>query len=101
MAIARELVELHGGTIKARSDGDGHGQHVQVDLPSVVGRRARRHRAARRSAGRADDGDSIGSAPRTSHLVVDDEPDARDLIEMALSQYGAIVTTRRRARRRR
>src|SRR5258705_11908625 len=26
-------------------------------------------------------------------LVVDDEPDARDLIEMALSQYGAIVTT--------
>jgi CheY-like chemotaxis protein len=26
-------------------------------------------------------------------LVVDDEADARDLIEMALSQYGAIVTT--------
>ena len=93
LAIARELVELHGGTIKARSDGDGHGSTFQVDLPSVIGDVPAETEPPARSAARkttAIDGDLLRDL---RILVVDDEPDARDLIEMALSQYGAIVTT--------
>ncbi len=93
LAIARELVELHGGTIKVRSDGDGHGSTFQVDLPSVIGDVPAETEPPARSAARkttAIDGDLLRDL---RILVVDDEPDARDLIEMALSQYGAIVTT--------
>ena len=93
LAIARELVELHGGTIKARSDGVGRGSTFQVDLPSVVGASA--------AAGETPGPAAGAAAPETDRemlrglriLVVDDEADARDLIEMALSQYGALVTT--------
>ena len=93
LAIARELVELHGGTIKARSDGVGRGSTFQVDLPSVV--------SASRAATEAPASDEGHGTPAIDPdllhdlriLVVDDEADARDLIEMALSQYGAIVTT--------
>ena len=93
LAIARELVELHGGTIKVRSDGDGYGSTFQVDLPSVIGDVPAETEPPARSAARkttAIDGDLLRDL---RILVVDDEPDARDLIEMALSQYGAIVTT--------
>jgi len=93
MAIARELVELHGGTIKARSDGDGHGSTFQVDLPSVVGDVPAGTEPPARSAGRATTAIDRDLLRDLRILVVDDEPDARDLIEMALSQYGAIVTT--------
>ncbi len=92
LAIARQLVELHGGTIKARSDGIGHGSTFQVDLPSVLGtappaterdaRRAPIHRPA-------IDRELL----RNAHvLVVDDQADARDLIQTTLAQYGAVVT---------
>jgi len=93
MAIARELVELHGGTIKARSDGDGHGSTFQVDLPSVVGDVPAGTEPPARSAGRATTAIDRDLLRDLRILVVDDEADARDLIEMALSQYGAIVTT--------
>ena len=93
LAIARELVELHGGTIKARSDGVGRGSTFQVDLPSVVSA----SRAATEAPASAAGHGTPAIDPDLLHdlriLVVDDEADARDLIEMALSQYGAIVTT--------
>ena len=93
LAIARELVELHGGTIKARSDGAGRGSTFQVDLPSVVSESpapgGTPASAARRGTP-AFDHDLLGGV---RILVVDDEADARDLIEMTLAQYGAVVTT--------
>ena len=36
LAIARQLVELHGGTIEARSEGRGKGSTFEVYLPSVA-----------------------------------------------------------------
>src|SRR6185295_11693285 len=89
----REHVELHGGTIKARSDGGGQGSTFQVDLPSVVSE----FPTGAEPPARAE-GPEMGAIDRhllrdLHILVVDDEPDARDLIEMALSQYGATVTT--------
>ena|SRR5438270_10475203 len=38
LAIARRLVELHGGTIEAKSDGPGHGAEFIVRLPHLSGR---------------------------------------------------------------
>jgi signal transduction histidine kinase len=35
LAIARHLVELHGGTIEAHSAGVGQGTHISVRLPLV------------------------------------------------------------------
>jgi signal transduction histidine kinase len=34
LAIVRHLVELHGGSVRAQSDGDGHGATFRVRLPS-------------------------------------------------------------------
>ena len=39
LAIVRELVELHGGTVEARSDGDHRGSRFVVRLPAVLRRR--------------------------------------------------------------
>ena len=37
LAIARHIVEMHGGTIQAASDGDGRGAQFTVRLPTVPG----------------------------------------------------------------
>jgi signal transduction histidine kinase/ActR/RegA family two-component response regulator len=94
LAIARHLVELHGGTIDVHSDGDGRGARFTVRLPI----------AAHRSAIAGDPG---ASAPpqtgRRDHafqpdlgglavLVVDDEQDGRDVITEILERAHARVT---------
>jgi len=93
LAIARELVELHGGTIKARSDGAGRGSTFQVDLPSMVSESPAPGGAPASAAGRETPAFDRNLLRGLRILVVDDEADARDLIEMALAQYGAVVTT--------
>jgi signal transduction histidine kinase/CheY-like chemotaxis protein len=91
LAIARQLVELHGGTISVRSPGRGQGSTFEVYLPSVVtpGAREAGRPIEPRPAMRID-----RALLRGMHvLVVDDEDDARSLLDAALSQYGARVTT--------
>jgi signal transduction histidine kinase len=44
LAITRQLVELHGGTVKAESEGEGRGTTFTVRLPLVGARPARRPR---------------------------------------------------------
>jgi signal transduction histidine kinase/ActR/RegA family two-component response regulator len=89
LAIAKQLAELHGGTIAAHSQGPGTGARFEVRLPSVV---------ARPGAGR-DDGAPIPAAVVDRQLlaglhvlVVDDEEDARLLLGTTLTQHGAEVT---------
>ena len=93
LAIARELVELHGGTIKARSDGAGRGSTFQVDLPSMVSESPAPGGTPASAVGRETPASDRDLLRDLRILVVDDEADARDLIEMALAQYGAVVTT--------
>jgi signal transduction histidine kinase len=38
LAIARHIVEAHGGTIEARSDGKGHGSTFSIRVPATVAR---------------------------------------------------------------
>ncbi|MDZ8055275.1 MAG: PAS domain S-box protein [Aulosira sp. ZfuVER01] len=83
LAIARHITELHGGTVKVESAGEGLGATFKVRLPLT----------------------SNNPAPTQNHpqlvepcdlsqlriLVVDDEADIRTLLVMILEQYGAEV----------
>ena len=89
LAIARQLVEAHGGTIAARSPGKDEGATFEVYLPSIVD--------AQQPAGASGDPrvDTVDSSllHGVDVLVVDDDEDARLLLQMTLSDYGAAVTT--------
>lgn len=95
LAIVRHLVELHGGTVKAQSDGVGRGASFEILLPI----RAVEPRVPASTAAPLDDPND--RLPDTEAelltgvrvLVVDDEDDARDLVATVLEQSGAIVST--------
>ena len=85
LALVKYLVELHGGTIEAESSGEGEGATFTVTLPV---------RAVTTPLG--DTGvepalKQTGELSGVRALVVDDEDNARELLEMALRQYGADV----------
>ncbi|GAB4381536.1 MAG: hypothetical protein Kow00121_40290 [Elainellaceae cyanobacterium] len=89
LAIARQIVELHGGSIQATSAGEGQGATFVVKLPLIpeVNRRINPALAAPGVA--AADTPSLQG---NRILVVDDEPDARELVGFILEQSGAEVT---------
>jgi PAS domain S-box-containing protein len=89
LALVRHLVELHGGTVEAHSDGEGLGARFTVRLPARAVQPSRDRSAVRGGAtwSRAD----ATSLAGVRVLVVDDEADARDLVATALGACGAIV----------
>jgi PAS domain S-box-containing protein len=101
LAIVRHLVEMHGGTVRAMSDGEGQGSTFIVMLPiSPVYRvdpsGGRVHPAARDLLPPLDDdcGDNLNGL---RILVVDDEADTRDLLKQGLEYCGARVSVVRNA----
>jgi PAS domain S-box-containing protein len=94
LAIVRHLVELHGGTVSASSDGEGRGSTFTVELPLLQLRNAdfrlRNEGAAGEQSALTDSQPSILRGLRV--LVVDDEPDALNLIRVILESRGARVT---------
>ncbi|HEX6719362.1 MAG TPA: PAS domain S-box protein [Pyrinomonadaceae bacterium] len=93
LAIVRHLVELHGGTVHASSEGEGKGATFTVSLPispvyQVDASGARVHPAARDLLPAAEVTDRLDGL---SILVVDDEPDTRDLLRQGLEYCGAKV----------
>lgn len=81
LAIARRLIELHGGGIEARSAGVGHGSEFVITLPLVKDGAA----PSTEAHGTSTDLHSI------SVLVVDDNHDAADSMAMLVEQSGAKV----------
>jgi len=95
LAIVRHLVELHGGSVRAESEGEGHGSTFKVLLPvapinPAEPAEARVHPAARDILPAFDCPDRLDGL---RVLVVDDEPDTREMLKAGLGQCGAVVTT--------
>jgi CheY-like chemotaxis protein len=92
LAIARHIVEAHGGKIEARSEGRGQGATFTVDLPGrpFSGPPPPRQRPLGAHALRAQ-----GSVTGTRVLCVDDEHDALELAALMLGSLGAEVRTAR------
>jgi signal transduction histidine kinase/ActR/RegA family two-component response regulator len=87
LAITKEIVELHGGTISVKSAGRGHGAEFSVSLPKL-------------SLPAIADIDQDATAVRNESpspaelagkliLIIDDDSEARSIIEMVLNKYGA------------
>ncbi len=92
LAVVRHLVELHGGTVRARSEGEQKGATFTVELPIIA--------PVEDTKEQPPTSERISDKTQSDHtveldglriLIVDDEPDARELISVLLRQRGAEV----------
>ena len=83
LAIVHYLVEVHGGTVQVQSAGEGQGATFTVQLPVVSSASG-----VEQMGDRIDENDLSGF----SILVVEDDPDTRELLAFLLTQRGAVVT---------
>jgi len=94
LAIVHHLVELHGGTVRVDSPGEGQGATFTVRLPIMI------------MHSREDDEDRVHPRDATKRalvlarvpnlvgikvLLIDDEPDTRRLLRIVLEQCGAEI----------
>jgi CheY-like chemotaxis protein len=84
LTIVRSLVERHGGTVSAKSDGPGRGSEFVIRLP----RAARGHVTEENVTMNAPAPAPVARAHAPRILVVDDNEDAADLLAEALTRRG-------------
>jgi len=98
LAIVRHLVDAHGGSVEALSEGLGRGATFTVVLPIRavnVERQAKEEAEAEAEAGAAPSGSSLRDV---RVLVVDDDADSLEVLRMVLEAAGAKVTATASAR---
>jgi PAS domain S-box-containing protein len=96
LALVRHLVELHGGTVVAESEGEGRGATFTVRLPRTLARHV--GRPAESGAGEPA---TLGGIPRLVNvrvLAVDDDPESLQVARAILAGAGAEVHTSASAR---
>jgi PAS domain S-box-containing protein len=93
LSIVKHLVEAHGGTVAAHSDGPGRGARFEVWLPvePALNRGSAQDGLAMAEEG-VTGGEHDGSLAGLHLLVVDDEPDACAMMTVILADRGAVVT---------
>lgn len=84
LAIVRQLVEAHGGTVSVSSAGKGHGAMFKVCLPLVA--------VCHLSPSEPSSFDSSSDLQNLRVLLVDDDPDSLKLLAFILEQEGAMIT---------
>lgn len=92
LAIVRHLVELHGGTVEARSDGLGRGATflVRLPVPALSSPLAASEPPPARAAA-APEEIAAHELEGVNVLLVDDEPDSREVMPAVLERFGARV----------
>jgi PAS domain S-box-containing protein len=99
LAVVRHLVELHGGTIGAESEGLGKGSSFTVDLPLAQERRdPARAEERRREVERRHSRSGVVRLDGVHVLLVEDDDDSRKLLGTMLKRYGARVTSTKSAK---
>jgi signal transduction histidine kinase/CheY-like chemotaxis protein len=83
LAIVRHVVEAHGGSVYARSEGEGKGTEMVVELPLTDSDSVRQLRTAESQS------DAAGALKGARVLLVDDDDDTRDFLATALRAAGA------------
>jgi PAS domain S-box-containing protein len=92
LALVKHLVELHGGTVEAASEGIGLGSTFTIKFPRVA-----QYRFFDKEPPTLLE-ECTNSLPETATiegvrvLAVDDQPEAREALSDCLKQYGAVVT---------
>jgi PAS domain S-box-containing protein len=95
LSIVRTLVELHGGRIRASSEGSGKGATFTVELPVMesVPASTPAYRPRRRGRAPAEAGATLANLAGVQVLVVDDQALTRDVVAAILSRANAAVRT--------
>ncbi|WP_426113529.1 ATP-binding protein [Massilia sp. PWRC2] len=95
LSIVKHLIEQHGGTVAVASEGEQQGACFTVELPAATPQviAARSDRARYNPPSPLTPDIILRDLSGMSVLVVDDEPDARDLIKRILSDCNAVVHT--------
>jgi CheY-like chemotaxis protein len=91
LAISRHLVELHGGVISAYSEGEGKGAVFIVELPLLGAAERLPGQRQASTLPKQSTSESLPTLVGVDMVVVDDEPDARELIATMLRHFGAQV----------
>src|SRR5207245_4094175 len=92
LALVHHLVEAHGGTVRAASQGAGLGATFTVTLPLIA------LRTEESNAKTAEGGETLPDRTRSDEvlrglrvLVVDDDRDTREMLSLSLTLCGADV----------
>jgi signal transduction histidine kinase len=94
MAIVRYLVELHGGTVRAHSEGENKGATFTAVLPlRMEARTPDAMPGLEIAAYEQGPTDELPKLEGITILVVDDEPDSRSFLCTLLEQQGATVAS--------
>ena len=98
LALVRHLVELHGGTVGASSEGDGRGATftIRLPIPATLERFQADDALGPRPVGQ--EADPLRPLAGVHVLAVDDDADARELLRIAFGRAGAQVTVADSAR---
>jgi PAS domain S-box-containing protein len=96
LSIVKNLVQFHGGAVRAESEGEGRGARFTITLPLAAPPALTE--AGLTPAASADEITDGVSLAGIRVLLVEDEADAAEFVKQVLEDYGAVVVTAASAR---